>query len=571
MNNNAIAYTRDSTKFQEASKPEQLKAIEKYAKEHGLTIVRYFEDDGISGRSAEKRPGFMAMSDYVENADDFKYVLVYDCSRFSRLDDPDEATYWEVCFRKHGKIVKYATDEMANQNTMMGRLSRKIKHEQNSQYSMDLSKTSFRGHRHYAELGYHVGGGKKYGYARLLLGEDGKPVKVLADGEHKATKQQRVKLVIGDPEQVKVIRRIYDLYVNKGLGIAKICKALNAEGILSPRGGKWRKSTIWSILHDEIYIGWVIWNRHVYKNLHEQDRGWGKYKPKEEWIICKNAHEAIIEEAVFNVVKAKTRQAYKGGSKYRLNGGGNSHYTPYLLSGIIKCKECDGNYQGRLATRKTKKKTYETRYYICGTYTMKEDCVKWNIPKDLVEDFAIEQIKRRLNDPFWVKAIKERLEKKIGVIKNSGTNDMEKIDAELKEIHNQINNLTDAVSKGFDRDIAIAKMNDLKAKRERLADMRAQYDKEVSVGTNIVETVNRILSQVQSFDKEFPKAGIPTKKMWLSMFIQEIRVDPVEKKCYYYFKIVPELQGGTMAEKQREFGSNRALTTNLTQVAIITC
>ena len=193
---------------------------------------------------------------------------------------------------------------------------------------------------------------------------------------------------------------------------------------------------------------------------------------------------------------------------------------------------------------------------------MKEDCIKWNIPKDLVEDFAVEQITKRLNDPFWIQAIRVRLEKKVGVIKNSCTKDMAKVDTELKDVDSRIDNLADAVSKGFDKDIAIAKINDLKAKRDRLLDMRVQYGKEVSIGADITDTVNRVLHQLETFGVEFPKAGIPSKKKWLSMFIYEIRVDPVEKKCYYYFKIVPDLLGSTAVEKQREFGSNRTLTTN---------
>ncbi len=31
--------------------------------------------------------------------------------------------------------------------------------------------------------------------------------------------------------------------------------------------------------------------------------------------------------------------------------------------------------------------------------------------------------------------------------------------------------------------------------------------------------------------------------------IHEIRVDPTEKKCYYYIKIIPDFQGGAGEEK----------------------
>ena len=87
--------------------------------------------------------------------------------------------------------------------------------------------------------------------------------------------------------------------------------------------------------------------------------------------------------------------------------------------------------------------------------------------------------------------------------------------------------------------------------------MKAQYNREVGVEADSTETVNHIMHQLKTFEKEFLGAEIPVKKMWLSKFIHEIRIDPIEKKCYYYIKIVPGFQNGAGEEKALvKFGAN---------------
>ena len=91
MTNKAIAYMRASTDMQDASIPEQKKSIDEFAKKNDLYVIRYFEDEGRSGRNAEERPAFMEMKGFVENSNNFRFILVYDCTRFGRFKDPQEA------------------------------------------------------------------------------------------------------------------------------------------------------------------------------------------------------------------------------------------------------------------------------------------------------------------------------------------------------------------------------------------------------------------------------------------------------------------------------------------------
>lgn len=546
----AIAYCRCSTDMQEASIPEQKKSIQEYALKNGLEIIRWFDDEGRSGRNAEERPAFMSMIDYVRiSPNNFKYVLVYDCSRWGRFENPKEATYWEVMIEKRGKKVKYVTEGYVNDDSIGAYVTKVVKDSEASEFSKKLSKVSFRGHRHYAELGYQVGGSAKYGYKRLLVDEHGNPVEILEDREHKHLKTQHVKLVKGDPLEVATVQRIYELYANKGYGITKIVDILNSENLPSPKKKPqaltkgWGKSSVWYILHDETYIGWMVWNRHVYKNIHEKDKNWGRYKPQTEWIICKNAHEALVSEEVYKRVREKTRQAFQGGYKFR--GAGRSYYTPYLLTGLLKCKKCNGNLQGKTTVHHEKKKAYKYCYYLCGTYVMKGKyaCDSFNIEKDVLEDFAIKNIEKRIHSPFWVNRIKDNLEKRLDIITRESNKDTEEIDKELRDVQSQINNLANAVAKGFDIDIATDKSSELRVKRDRLLDMRVELQKRVNGNIEIKPAVNSILNRLRQFEDVFKKGEITEKKEMLRRFLLKIDVDPIEKKCYYYFFKTPDFEG----------------------------
>ncbi len=53
--NVAVGYCRRSTDRQEQSIPDQKRAIERYCRDQGLTLLRWYVDDAISGTATGKR------------------------------------------------------------------------------------------------------------------------------------------------------------------------------------------------------------------------------------------------------------------------------------------------------------------------------------------------------------------------------------------------------------------------------------------------------------------------------------------------------------------------------------
>jgi len=87
-----------------------------------------------------------------------------------------------------------------------------------------------------AEQGFWTGGSPPYGLRRLLLDEQGKPSHLLAPGQRKAIRKQRVTLVLGEAAKVAAVRRIFREFVDLGYSVAHIADGLNAKRIASPRG-----------------------------------------------------------------------------------------------------------------------------------------------------------------------------------------------------------------------------------------------------------------------------------------------------------------------------------------------
>lgn len=77
----AAQYVRMSTENQNYSIGHQKAAIAAYAATHGLTVVRTFADEGISGLRVDNRPGLKALLTTVVSGEaDFEIILAYDVS-----------------------------------------------------------------------------------------------------------------------------------------------------------------------------------------------------------------------------------------------------------------------------------------------------------------------------------------------------------------------------------------------------------------------------------------------------------------------------------------------------------
>ncbi|MCO8122606.1 recombinase family protein [Stieleria sp. TO1_6] len=292
----AVAYYRHSAQDrQENSIPIQQDQVRQWAREHGVEIIREFCDAGRSGLNAEGRPAFTEMmEEWIAKRNDFEYVLCLDVSRWGRFQDIDLSAQFSAICKKNKKQVIYTTIGKPKENDPLYPVYVQFERFRAAQYSRELSDKVWRGCVKIAEQGYLAGGKPPYGLSRLLLDEKREPLHVLEAGQHKGIQNQRVTLTEGPPEQVAVIRRIFEEFVERGYSEFKIAEGLNDDEIPSPSNGRWGAGGVVARLRNEKYAGTMVYNRTS-----------GKLKtptqpnPVEKWVRTVDAFTGIIEFDLF--------------------------------------------------------------------------------------------------------------------------------------------------------------------------------------------------------------------------------------------------------------------------------
>src|SRR5688572_2108814 len=94
-------YLRMSTEHQRYSTTNQREAIEAYVAQHGMVVVRTYEDSGRSGLTLAERPALQELLAEVHGPERrFQAVVVFDVSRWGRFQDVDESAYYEFVCRR---------------------------------------------------------------------------------------------------------------------------------------------------------------------------------------------------------------------------------------------------------------------------------------------------------------------------------------------------------------------------------------------------------------------------------------------------------------------------------------
>lgn len=291
----AAQYVRMSTDLQQYSIEYQAEVIGLYAMQHGLTIVRSYEDSGRSGVRLDGRPALQSLlADVCSGHAEFQTILVYDVSRWGRFQDSDESAHYEYLCRKAGVGVVYCAEQFANDGSITAAVLKNIKRAMAGEFSRELSVKVFAGQRRLASKGYHIGGSAGFGLRRVLLDEEGKPISELKFGQWKAIQSQHVILTPGPIKEIKTIHRIYDMFLDQKMGLRDIAARLNAKGIPAERGTSWSWLKVRSVLSSERYIGNAIYNRTSTKL-----NGRWRRNPGSEWIRRDGAFKAVVTQERF--------------------------------------------------------------------------------------------------------------------------------------------------------------------------------------------------------------------------------------------------------------------------------
>ena len=291
----AAEYIRMSTDHQKYSPENQRTAIAAYAAQRGIAIVRSYADEGRSGLTISKRDGLNGLiRDIQREQTDFNCILVYDVSRWGRFQDADESAYYEFICKRVGVTVHYCEEEFENDGSLASVLMKSVSRVEAANFSKRLSKRIFMAQSHGVSLGFWRGGTAPYGYRRQAVDKDGAPRGLLAPGQQKPFKSDRVILVPGSKKKLRLSTAFLVILRPARKTRSEIANELNAKGIPNSLGNPWQMQTIDILLRNEVYLGHNVYNR---RSMKLQQRPVDN--PAEMWIRRDNAFEAIIPRALF--------------------------------------------------------------------------------------------------------------------------------------------------------------------------------------------------------------------------------------------------------------------------------
>lgn len=290
----AAQYLRVSSDSQIHSLENQAATLAAYAQAHGYDLVVSYEDVGLSGVTAERRPALRRLlADVIGGEPDFQAILVYDISRWGRFPNADESAHYEFVCRQEGVEVVYCAEPFRWLDAVSTAVLKQVKRVMAAEYSRHLSLTVSTAQRRGAAAGFWQCGEPGYGLRRALIDADGQQVGILGHGERKAIQSQRVLLVPGPPEEQAVVREIYRLFLDEDLSRADIVRRLNHKGVPHSDGGRWTFQKVHHVLTSPSYVGDQVYGRFVYGG-----RGPQRRRPPADWVVAKGVLAPLVSRAL---------------------------------------------------------------------------------------------------------------------------------------------------------------------------------------------------------------------------------------------------------------------------------
>lgn len=343
-----------------------------YADKNGFTNCRHYTDDGYSGGNFD-RPGWRQLVADID-AGLVGIVIAKDLSRIGR-DYVETGFYTEVYFRQKGVRFIAIGNGVDTINPISSEFA-PFMNVLNEMYLRDQSKKMRTFYRQKGNSGLPTNNLCVYGYRK--------------DPEDKNH-------WLIDDEAAAVVRRIFQLAIDCH-GPYEIARMLAEEQVMCPayynavhdncmkRAGTdmsrpyaWNGVTVTNILQRPEYMGHTVNFRSTKNGLKAKRLS----KPKEEWLIFPNTHDAIIPEDRWQLAQCVLHVRRRTDSKGEANP----------LTGKLFCAECGAmlnNHRSRI--KKTGRASDD--FYNCPTYTQgKGKCCCHFVTTDFIRTVVLDIIR----------------------------------------------------------------------------------------------------------------------------------------------------------------------------------
>ena len=443
----AAIYARYSSDNQrDASIEDQVRICRKRMDQEAWPLTKVYSDHAISGAST-LRPGYQQML-MDARAGEFDLLIAEALDRLSRDQEDIAALFKQLTFAGV-RIVTLAEGDISE-------LHVGLKGTMNALFLKDLAEKTHRGLEGRVRQG-KSGGGNAYGYDVVReIDENGEPVRG----------GRRI-----NAAEARVVERIFEMFA-AGHSPRAIATALNADGILGPRGRVWRDTTIrghhtrrTGILRNDLYVGRLVWNKQRYVKDPDTGKRLARPNPEAEWITEDVPALRIIDQALWDKVQERLNGIRTSTAvvKARQTRFWENRRPRHLLSGLLNCTTCG-----------SKLAAVGKDYMACSAARGSGTCEsRRGIKRDVIEHVVLEALNQNLMQPELVEEFIREFHAEV----NKHRRDMEQAHEakrrEYDDVARRVDGLYEAIADGL-------RTPGLKGKLEKLEARMAELETEIA-------------------------------------------------------------------------------------------
>lgn len=381
----ACAYLRWSTDDQTTSLDIQEKRLCELAEHENYEIIEWFVDEGKSGsRKTEKRTDWLKLIASAATAE-WEVILCFNRSRFSRLDCIEEGEPKQI-LRQAGKRLHTAIEGKVDWDSSAGRVIDVVHAEASNQYAATIGNNTLEGKLKAFLDGKGYGQKCPYGMARRIVDNAGQEHIVPRTDNFIRPKGWSQSFIPGDPDEIEVVRWLFNTFAAKDVGYRWLARQLNANNTPAPDGGKWCAAIVGRLLRNDTYVGDTRLGKRIVgkfsclKGDKVVKREYGKREQRTHGgLVRQGTHEGIIDRELWDLVQAKIKRNTMQLRHLARGEGG------YALKDILFCGHCGYALYG-LRNQGEKKSGFVS--YVCKSavqYGNECGCAQWTIrEKDIL-------------------------------------------------------------------------------------------------------------------------------------------------------------------------------------------
>ena len=295
------------------------------------TYVPGYVDEGISGGTTKKRDDFNRMICHAK-AGLFDFIITKEISRFSR-STLDSIKYTQELL-EHNVGVFFQNDHI---NTL----------DLDSEFRLvvmagvaqdELRKLSER---------------TKFGFAQSI-----KNGRVLGNDKLYGYDKKNCVMTVNEGE-AEIVRTVFDLYANHGMGTRKISRTLSEMGYTSRQGNAFNTLTVRHMLENPKYKGWYCGRKTQSLDYRTKKKA---FLDECEWVMYPDPTiPPIVSEELWNRANALYKERSQ---QMKTHASGASYHNRYPYSGKIYCEEHGTTFHRQVLTSaKGEKEVWQCKVY----------------------------------------------------------------------------------------------------------------------------------------------------------------------------------------------------------------